>query len=90
MLCDVLQIQMHRFFVGFIIFAGLAACAPIYWYDMEKQLLYTFEDPDFFRFNTYVSDYKNQPVIDITRAKKSNPSSAHHLQNYLRSINLRV
>uniref|UniRef100_A0A1I7YAZ0 Neuropeptide-Like Protein n=1 Tax=Steinernema glaseri TaxID=37863 RepID=A0A1I7YAZ0_9BILA len=81
-----------RFLIVFTVLAALTAAAPIYWYDMEKQLLYSFEDPDFFRFNTFVSDYKDQPIIDITRAKKSQSAytSADQLRNYLRNINLRV
>ncbi|TMS38736.1 hypothetical protein L596_005391 [Steinernema carpocapsae] len=91
---------MLTVFVFLAVLVGLGATSPIYWYDMEKQLLYSFEDPDFFRFNTYVSDSKNQPIYDITRAKKSvqqqrvededRENQTEELNDYLDSLDVRV
>lgn len=47
----------------FLVFA-ITAClsAPVYWYDMEKQLLYSFEDPGLYKFGSDVADGQNQAV----------------------------
>uniref|UniRef100_A0AC34RGS0 Uncharacterized protein n=1 Tax=Panagrolaimus sp. JU765 TaxID=591449 RepID=A0AC34RGS0_9BILA len=56
-----------------IIFLGsvlVSSAAPVYWLDLEKQLLYSFDDPEMIRFASHVEDGNQQPVFDIAAIDK--------------------
>ncbi|KAE9551255.1 hypothetical protein FO519_005539 [Halicephalobus sp. NKZ332] len=48
----------------------IANGAPVYWLDLEKQLLYSFDDPELIRFASHVEDRNQQPIFDISAIGK--------------------
>ena len=42
--------------------SSISAASPVYWLDLEKQLLYSFDDPEMIRYASHIEDSHNQPV----------------------------
>lgn len=50
-----------------VMLASAAIASPVYWLDLEKQLLYSFDDPEMIRYASHIEDSHKQPVRATAR-----------------------
>lgn len=42
--------------------SSIIVASPVYWLDLEKQFLYSFDDPEMIRYASHIEDSHKQPV----------------------------
>uniref|UniRef100_A0AC34G9Q8 Uncharacterized protein n=1 Tax=Panagrolaimus sp. ES5 TaxID=591445 RepID=A0AC34G9Q8_9BILA len=68
--------------------SSIIVASPVYWLDLEKQFLYSFDDPEMIRYASHIEDSHKQPIYDISAiAKRINENAPSY--PLTRALNLR-